>query len=147
MIIHGQYSFFKFSCLFVMSIPSNVHVTLGFLENDELQLLLAIINIILSFWAYVVQSSFELSTYIVALMFNSLFIFHSFIPSFIWRLFFFLNFAFRVKAAGIRCPMPFLLRLHVLVMEFIGMNVFILKNCVLRYRWVPWMMVVYWSCL
>ncbi|MQL94030.1 hypothetical protein Taro_026687 [Colocasia esculenta] len=26
----------------------------------------------------------------------------------------------RVKAAGIRCPTPFLLRLHVLVMEFIG---------------------------
>ncbi|KAJ4773197.1 Serine/threonine-protein kinase RIO1 [Rhynchospora pubera] len=26
----------------------------------------------------------------------------------------------RVKAAGIRCPMPLLLRLHVLVMEFIG---------------------------
>jgi hypothetical protein len=26
----------------------------------------------------------------------------------------------RLKAAGIRCPTPILLRLHVLVMEFIG---------------------------
>lgn len=31
---------------------------------------------------------------------------------------------FRVKAAGIRCPTPLLLRMHVLVMEFIGKLIF-----------------------
>jgi len=32
--------------------------------------------------------------------------------------------SYRLKAAGIRCPTPVLLRLHVLVMEFIGTFLF-----------------------
>jgi len=40
----------------------------------------------------------------------------------------------RLKAAGIRCPTPHLLRLHILVMEFIGIT-FVLKfeNIIWRY--------------
>jgi hypothetical protein len=40
----------------------------------------------------------------------------------------------RLKAAGIRCPTPILLRLHVLVMEFIG----IVCMCVIIniFRWL-----------
>jgi len=33
----------------------------------------------------------------------------------------------RLKAAGLRCPEPILLRLHVLVMEFIGNVLILLK--------------------
>ena len=46
---------------------------------------------------------------------------------------------YRVRAAGIRCPKPLLLRLHVLVMEFIGIvHVYLLDT-----RLVPLATMVY----
>lgn len=40
----------------------------------------------------------------------------------------------RLKAAGLRCPTPILLRLHVLVMEFIGifLNLFLFLKYILN---------------
>ena len=45
----------------------------------------------------------------------------------------------RLKAAGIRCPTPYLLRLHVLVMEFIGIEFYFYAFVFQVLRWHNWM--------